>query len=202
MKAGRVNWHAVHGRVLQIDNTKFNYCKSRAGKRMGRIYKDESVSFIRARIPSDTHSHCVCVCVCAGETKCPEKPACGDIYLIKPVKTMPRSYFTPKYKEEILMYFFQDNEPIFRTFKSVCILMLFFIIIKYNLHPKNYCNQKKYESYNICIIWSVFFHSVSIIISVLQLHHCNIGCTAFYLFRLKKKHIKRIFTVIFFERNH
>ncbi len=78
MKAGRVNWPAVHGRVLQIDNTKFNYCKSGAGKRMGRIYQEESASFIRAGIPLDTHSHCVClcvcVCVCAGETKCPKEP--------------------------------------------------------------------------------------------------------------------------------
>lgn len=106
MKAGRVNWPAVHGRVLQIDNTKFNYCKSGAGKRMGCIYQEESASFIRAGIPSQ----CMCgqVFISMGN-KCPEDPAVWG-------------YRTPDKNNKR-----RNNTKLFfcDTFKSVCIFMLF-----------------------------------------------------------------------------
>lgn len=73
VEAGRVNWPAVHGRALQIDNTKFNYCKSEAGKRTGCIYQEESASFIRAGIPSQ------CMCGQVLFLWGPNVPRCGDI---------------------------------------------------------------------------------------------------------------------------
>lgn len=122
MKAGTVNWPAVHGRVLQIDNTKFNYCKSGAGKRMGCIYQEESASFIRAGIPSQ----CMCgqVFISMG-TKCPEELVVLGIY--KKKKNLSKTSKKNKKNNNKKKLFFcaKTVKPVFRTFKSVCILMLF-----------------------------------------------------------------------------